>query len=109
MTDFSLHYAGVASPVCSGANTIVSKLGALIVLESILGRPIDIDSIPMQDPLEGEVPGGSIDLAALGINPARFMNRLNQQPARGTMQAEEEMNEDERVERELVLAELMGM
>ncbi|SGZ30200.1 BQ5605_C110g13215 [Microbotryum silenes-dioicae] len=57
----------VASHMCSGANTIVSKLGALVVLDSILNRPIDIDAIPLQEPAQGIVPGGSIDLAGAGV------------------------------------------
>jgi DEAD/DEAH box helicase domain-containing protein len=81
----------------------VSKLGARIVLDSILGRDIDVDSIPMQELLVGAVPGGSIDLQGLDKprqGPGRGM-------ARGVM-ATEEMEDGEKEERARVLAELMG-
>lgn len=92
----------VASRICSGANTIVSKLGALIVLESILGRDIDVDSIPMQELLVGGVPGGSIDLSGIGLQNKGTEIR------KGLME-ENELGEDEILERERVLAELMGL
>ncbi|GAA5861985.1 hypothetical protein JCM8547_001547 [Rhodosporidiobolus lusitaniae] len=107
----------VASHICSGANTIVSKLGALIVLDAILGRPIDVDSIPMQTLATGVTPGGwgsTIDLAGAGINPnliAQLEERAKHGPAgtrRELLEEEEEMPEEERMERERVLAELMG-
>lgn len=98
--------AGVASNFCSGGNTIVSKLGALVVLDSILGRAIDVDSIPQQELAVGVVPGGSIDLAAAGVRVRRVFKGARL--ARGVME-EEEMEEDEREERERALKELMGM
>ncbi|GAA5980934.1 hypothetical protein JCM11641_005489 [Rhodosporidiobolus odoratus] len=111
----------VASNICSGANTIVSKLGALIVLDSLLGRPIDVDSIPLQTLAVGTTPGGpgsTIDLAAAGVS----QNVILQAQERATvanggihpglrremLEEEEEMEEAERMERERVLAELMG-
>lgn len=93
--------ACVASAVCSGANTIVSKLGALVVLDSILNRPIDIDSIPLQEPAQGFVPGGSIDLR--GVR----RGRTSAQGIRGVME-EDELTEEQEAARELELAELMG-
>jgi DEAD/DEAH box helicase domain-containing protein len=95
--------AGIASSVCSGANAIVSKLGARIVLDSILGRDIDVDSIPLQEPLAGAVPGGSIDLGDLAsVRPGAARGA-----ARGVMESEE-MEVAEREERARVLSELMG-
>lgn len=84
----------------------MSKLGALVVLDSILGRAIDVDSIPTQEPAVGVVPGGSIDLAAAGVRVPKVSKgpRL----ARGVME-EDEMEEEEREERERALRELMGM
>ncbi|GAA98907.1 uncharacterized protein L969DRAFT_76721 [Mixia osmundae IAM 14324] len=41
----------VASASCSQGNIVVSKLGALICLQSILGRHIDVDSIPVFPPM----------------------------------------------------------
>lgn len=116
---------GVASQLCSGANTsqsfasiapspsltspliVVSKLGALVVLDSILGRPIDIDAIPMQEPPKGVTPGGTIDLAAAGVRPRAMEGARRDKEMRGVME-EEEMEEAERVEREAALAELLG-
>ncbi|TNY24113.1 hypothetical protein DMC30DRAFT_346352 [Rhodotorula diobovata] len=107
----------VASHICSGANTIVSKLGALIVLDAILGRPIDVDSIPMQEAPKGVTPGGpgaTIDLAGAGVS--RDIIRAAQANvaggARGTrieeLEETDEVDEDELQERERALAELMG-
>ena len=81
----------------------MSKLGALVVLFSILGRPIDVDAIPLQEPLTGAVPGGSIDLQGLS-QPRR-------RPGAGIaagMMASEEIVEAEKEERSRVLEELMG-
>ncbi|GAA5825378.1 hypothetical protein JCM3770_003514 [Rhodotorula araucariae] len=109
----------VASHICSGANTIVSKLGALIVLDAILGRPIDVDSIPMQEAPKGVTPGGpgaTIDLAGAGVS--REVIRAAQAaaaPGGGTrgprleeLEEEDEVDEDELRERDRALAELMG-
>lgn len=101
----------------------MSKLGALIVLDAILGRPIDVDSIPMQDAPKGVTPGGpgaTIDLAAAGVS--RDVIRAAQAQAagggagrgrgRGTrleeLEEQDEVDEDELQERERALAELMG-
>ncbi|GAA5939438.1 hypothetical protein JCM10213_008660 [Rhodosporidiobolus nylandii] len=109
----------VASNICSGANTIVSKLGALIVLDSILGRPIDVDSIPLQALATGVVPGGpgaTIDLAGAGVS-ASIIKAATDRAAAGysgpaprldQLEEEEEMAEEEQIERERALAELMG-
>ncbi|GEM12534.1 DNA/RNA helicase, DEAD/DEAH boxtype [Rhodotorula toruloides] len=109
----------VASNLCSGANTIVSKLGALIVLDAILGRPIDIDSIPMQELAKGVTPGGpgaTIDLAGAGVRPeiikaAQAMAAMGPGAATGIKLEEleevEEVDETELLERERALAELM--
>lgn len=56
----------------------------------------------MQEPLVGAVPGGSIDLAGAGVKVKKLENK------KGLME-EEEMGEDERLEREAALAELLGM
>ncbi|GAA5911343.1 ATP-dependent 3'-5' DNA helicase [Sporobolomyces salmoneus] len=108
----------VASLLCSGANTIVSKIGALIVLESILGRPIDLDSIPLQSVAKGITPGGTVDLAAAGVHPDLIKaanERANGQPVEverfqqmQNVAEEEEEDEAMLLERERALAELMG-
>ncbi|BGP03230.1 ATP-dependent 3'-5' DNA helicase [Rhodotorula toruloides] len=110
----------VASNLCSGANTIVSKLGALIVLDAILGRPIDIDSIPMQELAKGVTPGGpgaTIDLAGAGVRPevikaAQAMAAMGPGAGAGIKLEEleevDEVDEAELLERERALAELMG-
>ncbi|GAA5820197.1 hypothetical protein JCM10212_004915 [Sporobolomyces blumeae] len=108
----------VASLLCSGANTIVSKLGALIVLDSILGREIDLESIPEQTPAKNVTPGGTVDLAAAGVNPA-LIKAANDRamgissPSGGSRQLrdleeEDEMDEEAYAERERALAELFG-
>ncbi|GAA5988689.1 hypothetical protein JCM5350_003851 [Sporobolomyces pararoseus] len=108
----------VASLLCSGANTIVSKIGALIVLESILGRPIDLDSIPLQAVAKGVTPGGTVDLAAAGVHPDLIKaanERAYGQPANieifqqmSNLEEEDEEDEAMLLERERALAELMG-
>ncbi|GAA5874366.1 hypothetical protein JCM1840_001361 [Sporobolomyces johnsonii] len=111
----------VASMSCSGGNAILAKIGALIVLDAILGRPIDVDSIPEQAPAKGVTPGGTLDLAAAGVSPALIKQAQERAKAAGAVggakwarrgelleQEEEEMDEDERIERERALAELMG-
>ncbi|GAA5930659.1 ATP-dependent 3'-5' DNA helicase [Sporobolomyces koalae] len=108
----------VASLLCSGANTIVSKIGALIVLESILGRTIDIDSIPLQAVAKGVTPGGTVDLAGAGVHPdlikavnERALGKPTTLPlAQGMAGIEEEEEDDEAMllERERALAELMS-
>ncbi|GAA5961287.1 hypothetical protein JCM21900_006508 [Sporobolomyces salmonicolor] len=113
----------VASMSCSGGNAILAKIGALIVLDAILGRPIDVDSIPEQDPAKGVTPGGTLDLAAAGVSPALIKlarERANAvgdggagvgakgAPTGRELEEEEELDEDERIERERALAELMG-
>ncbi|GAA6007572.1 hypothetical protein JCM11491_004211 [Sporobolomyces phaffii] len=115
----------VASLLCSGANTIVSKIGALVVLESILGRAIDLDAIPLQSVAKGVTPGGTVDLAAAGVHPdlikaanerANGGGPLSAAPApasgsdrRRDLEEEEEDDDDEAMllERERALAELM--
>ena len=37
---------GVLTPYCKENNKVASKLGAQIILRSILGLPIDVDAIP---------------------------------------------------------------
>lgn len=37
---------GIQSPYCREQNIVASKIGAQIVVRSILGLPIDIDAIP---------------------------------------------------------------
>ncbi|GAA5908045.1 hypothetical protein JCM5296_004364 [Sporobolomyces johnsonii] len=110
----------VASMSCSGGNAILAKIGALIVLDAILGRPIDVDSIPEQAPAKGVTPGGTLDLAAAGVSPALIKQAQERAKAAGAvggakgarrgelLEQEEEMDEDERIERERALAELMG-
>ncbi|GJN93801.1 hypothetical protein Rhopal_006859-T1 [Rhodotorula paludigena] len=113
----------VASHICSGANTIVSKLGALIVLDAILGRPIDVDSIPQQQLAVGVTPGGpgaTIDLEGAGVSRAVLgeVRRREAEAAAGggkaggarleELQEEDEVDEDELRERDRALAELFG-
>ncbi|KAM0786192.1 hypothetical protein ACM66B_006997 [Microbotryomycetes sp. NB124-2] len=109
----------VASQQCSGANTIVSKLGALVVLDSILNRPIDLDKIPMQERAKGVTPGGTVDLAAAGVRREllealasgtieSFGGQDGAIMKRGGVMEEEEMGADEEAEREAALAELLG-
>ncbi|KAK4051490.1 ATP-dependent 3'-5' DNA helicase [Microbotryomycetes sp. JL221] len=109
----------VASQQCSGANTIVSKLGALVVLQSILNRPIDLEKIPVQEPAKGVTPGGTVDLAAAGVrkelldllasgNVASFDGgSANQNNRRGVME-NQELDEEAEAERSAALAELLG-
>jgi DEAD/DEAH box helicase domain-containing protein len=78
-----------------------------VVLDSILGRPIDVEAIPMQEPAKGVTPGGTIDLAAAGVRPRATEGARRDREIRGVME-EEEMEEAERVEREAALAELLG-
>ncbi|KDE02194.1 hypothetical protein MVLG_07236, partial [Microbotryum lychnidis-dioicae p1A1 Lamole] len=98
----------VASHMCSGANTIVSKLGALVVLDSILNRPIDIDAIPLQDPAQGIVPGGSIDLAGAGVRRSLIDAQQRRTVEKEGVMEEEEFSEAGVRERDRVLAELLG-
>lgn len=95
---------------------IVSKLGALIVLDAILGRPIDVDSIPMQELAKGVTPGGpgsTLDLAAAGVRP-ELIKAVQQRAMHGpqtrldVLEEEDEMAEEALLERERVLAELMS-
>lgn len=91
----------------------MSKLGALIVLDCILGREIDIDSIPMQEPAIGVTPGGTLDLAGAGVRAdirhmAERGETYSSRPTTGGVMEAEEMNEAQRLEREAALAELMG-
>ncbi|KAM0747754.1 P-loop containing nucleoside triphosphate hydrolase protein [Meredithblackwellia eburnea MCA 4105] len=81
----------VAVHTCSGANLIVSKLGALIVLSILSGREIDLDGIPVQE------------VFSVGKNSAAA-RAGNSQP---TM-AVEEMGEEEEAQREMELASLFG-
>jgi DEAD/DEAH box helicase domain-containing protein len=92
-------------------------VGALIVLESILGRPIDLDSIPLQAVAKGVTPGGTVDLAAAGVHPALIkaaQERANGQPGppltsqMQDLQEEEDDDEEMLLERDRALAELMG-
>lgn len=78
----------MASSTCSNSNTFASKNGALIILLSILNRPIDLDSIPVQ------------------VGTGRTMNvvRVTQ---KGEMEMEEETEEEE-LERARILREIMG-
>ncbi|KAL1902529.1 ATP-dependent 3'-5' DNA helicase [Sporothrix stenoceras] len=46
----------IASPNCHEANTVMSKAGAVVVLRSLLGLPIDEEALPM-GPEEG-IPAG---------------------------------------------------
>jgi DEAD/DEAH box helicase domain-containing protein len=41
-----LNSLGITSPVCSEGNIVTSKIGAAIILKSILNMEIDIDSLP---------------------------------------------------------------
>ncbi|EMD38568.1 hypothetical protein CERSUDRAFT_82843 [Gelatoporia subvermispora B] len=45
--------ACIDSPTCKSDNLVTSKVGALIVLKAMLGRPIDIDLIP-EYPLDAQ-------------------------------------------------------
>lgn len=81
---------GVASTSCSGANLIVSKLGALVVLSIITGRELDVELIPVQDKLQV---GGS------GLPQAR---------SRGPLMDAQEIGEEEREQRERDLAALLA-
>ena len=96
---------GVASPTCSGANTIVSKLGALIVLQSILNQEIDIDAIPQQQSAYGVVPGGSIDMRGISRRPTTAI-AMREKIMEVAME-EEELTAEQEEERERVLRELM--
>ncbi|KAK4700620.1 DEAD/DEAH box helicase domain-containing protein, partial [Phenoliferia sp. Uapishka_3] len=88
VTDFI--FQGVASTSCSGANLIVSKLGALVVLSVITGRFLDVDAIPVQEKLE---------VGGKGTAPVR---------SQGPLMATEEMGDEEEAERERELASLLG-
>lgn len=101
-------HSALADPPEPPTATVVSKLGALIVLDSILNRPIDLDSIPTQEPAKGVTPGGTVDLAGAGVRiPAPQRREQEQVGLKGVME-EEEMEEREREERERVLNELLG-
>ena len=41
-----LRSLGITSPVCSEGNIVTSKIGAAIILKSILNIAIDVDSLP---------------------------------------------------------------
>lgn len=112
--------ACVASPICSGANTIVSKLGALIVLESILGRKIDLDSIPTQPPIYGRsssilypsstpisIAGKEYRSMASDARRSKIAAGRETSARRGVME-EEEIGAEEAEAREAALRELMG-
>jgi hypothetical protein len=51
---------GVASTFCSEGNVVTSKIGARVVLECILGRNVDLDSIPQQEAPRFVAPDGTI-------------------------------------------------
>lgn len=53
--------------MCSQANIVSSKLGAMIVLQILTGRGIDIDAIPVQDELSGVTPSETI----VAVQPVR--------------------------------------
>ncbi|CAK7220956.1 ATP-dependent 3'-5' DNA helicase [Sporothrix curviconia] len=56
----------IASPNCREANTVMSKVGAVVVLRSLLGLPIDEESLPM-GPEEGLPPGPETVVLAIPV------------------------------------------
>lgn len=52
---------GISSTVCSQGNIVCSKIGAQVVLASLLGYTIDVDAIPEQQELQGG-PGQTIEI-----------------------------------------------
>ncbi|KAK4049985.1 ATP-dependent 3'-5' DNA helicase [Microbotryomycetes sp. JL201] len=101
-----------------GCPSFVSKLGALVVLESILNRPIDVDKIPMQERAVGVTPGGTVDLVAAGVRreilealasgTIETFTQDGGHTARLGVMEKEELGADEEAEREAALAELLG-
>ncbi|CAD6569915.1 MAG: hypothetical protein CYPHOPRED_003651 [Cyphobasidiales sp. Tagirdzhanova-0007] len=57
----------IASSMCSQANIVTSKLGAMIVLQILTGRGIDLDAIPVQEELSGVTPSDTI----ISVQPVR--------------------------------------
>ncbi|CAK7227820.1 ATP-dependent 3'-5' DNA helicase [Sporothrix bragantina] len=56
----------IASPNCREANTVMSKVGAVVVLRSLLGQPIDEEALPM-GPEEGLPPGPETVVLAIPV------------------------------------------
>ncbi|CAK7565389.1 MAG: ATP-dependent 3'-5' DNA helicase [Sporothrix epigloea] len=56
----------IASPNCHHANTVISKAGAVVVLRSLLGLPIDEEALPM-GPEAGLPPGPETVVLALPV------------------------------------------
>ncbi|CAK7269283.1 ATP-dependent 3'-5' DNA helicase [Sporothrix epigloea] len=56
----------IASPNCRQANTVMSKAGAVVVLRSLLGLPIDEEALPM-GPEAGLPPGPETVVLALPV------------------------------------------
>ena len=57
----------VASSACTQGNLVMSKLGARVVLECLLGRTIDMDTIPMQT----DALGGAANQTVEAVPPVR--------------------------------------
>lgn len=53
--------------MCSEANIVTSKLGAMIVLQTLTGRGIDLDAIPVQEEISGVTPSDTI----VAVQPVR--------------------------------------
>ena len=48
----SNHLQGVQSTLCKEKNKVCSRMGALVIIKSCLGIPIDPDDIPLE--MDGE-------------------------------------------------------
>ena len=46
---FCLLISGITSPVCKEGNIVTSKIGAGIILKSLLNIDIDVDNLPFGD------------------------------------------------------------
>lgn len=53
--------------MCSQANIVTSKLGAMLVLQLLTGRDVDLDAIPIQEELSGVTPSETI----ISVQPVR--------------------------------------
>jgi DEAD/DEAH box helicase domain-containing protein len=66
----NLGLLGVQSPACKEGNLVCSKIGALLVLQSILGFEIDSTSIPFLG--DGTLPLDTI----VEASPVRAIDRI---------------------------------
>jgi DEAD/DEAH box helicase domain-containing protein len=46
---YSRLISGITSPVCKEGNIVTSKIGAVIILKSLLNITIDVDNLPFGD------------------------------------------------------------